>query len=1117
MHEHFYYFLLDKDNRSYFQAADGSIQSQSMPRPLQNKPIGWQEIEMSFDVSGKYFSNMKALSVPMQYVLDGASILRWLLYRGKGYNEEVYVLICKYNSAFIDPDGKQGLYELEYKGQIDMLNNVLDEPGIGVTVNAKTGGLQSDLDNNADITYEFPLVGDQVLFDGVRLFDTYNYNSYSFDLDFGLWILPIVFLNNEGDSVGVISGTQQPEKIDLTGSHTVLEYLTETSPGNNIFETTSPIYIDSLKITFSYTVKEVGSIDSTIDLFLYYNITETTWDRIYLSQTLPLEASDIGETLTFSYDIDVNLFAGDKIFIGCNVKQPGFGNYIITISPVTSVSLSFNSQNTPSTASFLTPLALANLIVKKWNTAYSVQSNFLTAHSNLVQTSGQSLRGLPGAVIKKSFKEWWTDYDTEYCLALTIIGNVIYVEKRELRYSSTSNVTIFDLDAVIDLKIKPNAEPVIKTIKLGWPKQEYDERNGLKETNTEVEWATPAKSKGEIDLISDARGDPYGIEFLRGKLNNKDTTDAKSDNEAFIVNVTPQAQIPGTFGIEWILATKTIKLYDQAANISLFPAGKIFQTVSTDLESFNHFSFTVVSATVNGSDLDIVVVEIVPSVAAFFTGSVYVPYKLTRRVYDTYPQGIITPNIDGPGALFNIEEMTPKRRLLNWGSWFRSVFFQLPGEKLTFQTSNKNADLVTTLAGVTIAEKADTQVSQLAAPFFLNYKASFVSRVPLSFSKTMTNLNSAGNVRIVYNGFEIFLLPIGKMTAKPATNDAQEWELLISANNNLKTLEELSDEGLYISDGMNNTLRLSPLNPVHFIYYDKTLNSRYKYKDIYDDWEHLRNDQFAIQPGYVQKWEFDDTVKLQGIVNGLSTVELFLYKAIPAGKAGLFKWKEVTSVISVIVANPAVRSPFAIMEIEVMIGATIGSYGEGFYCYELRSNSVKLALSTIQHFAERHEGTYIFDYWNSYNKLNAYFTTYRPMIRVEAMWGTESGEGSSTDYQEENRLQVLDFDTYTDRVMLFGYPYGIPDWMQIKLNNILRLDRTDIEGTRITFPNDSKWEKSERSGVPFNAYSVRLRRSNNLLDFSVTDTGTQGERAMLASIDGEAFGQGGSIIVIEPE
>lgn len=1087
----FLYFLLDASNRSYHEDANGAIKVSAAPVPLKNKPIGWKEIETSIDLSKSYFGNVKALSVPMQYVLDGAQILRYLLYKGKGYESEVYSLVMKYNSQLVDPNGKEGVYEIEYYGKIDMLN-LTDEPEIGITVNAKEPGLQSDLDANEDVTYEIPLDQTnldciQVLFDGIDLYDKYNYENYEIDVD-TYSLLPIIFMNNEGDSVGIIGRVGQSYEIGIGDLPT---YAVESS--NYIIQSVNPIQIS---IAGNIIIRNNSSGNARIDIEYYSKSIAEQNMGVY--NPVPFTGGfNItilpGETKEINFSTVQSLTAGDKAFIFLGAITDN--NNVTILSGKTSIS--FKTRNDPSLAWCLPPLPhLQQLTARMTGDKYTAASSFFSAHSNIVCTSGQALRGLPNAVLKNSFKSFFEDYNNIYCLSANVVNNVLHVHERKTRYQAGTSTIVFDLGTVSDFKIKPDAANVINTVKTGWPKQEYNERNGRYEFNTEVEWKLPVTSKkGELNLIGKGRGDAYGNEFDRGRLNNKNTTDSKGDNDVRMINVEAQAQISGI--LQFTYSNQVFTFGNQAGNISFFPVGKVFVMQNTIL--------TVVSSNVDGTSL-VVTIKEAPSNFSSGISPILFPYRLKRVQYNSMT-GVPVPLVDGiprsdaAGAVYNVEEMTPKRKLQAWGSYLRSILFQLPGEKINFQTSEKNKDLSTTLNGVTITEKADILVSKLDAPFFLNYRGIFTTQVPLTFSKTLTNLNSAGNVKIRYNGFDLYFLPLGKMSSKPATNDAQEWELILSANNNLNTLYELSQEGLFISDGMDNTLRASIFNPVHMLYYDKQLDARYKHKDLFDDWYHHRNNQFAEQPQYLQKWETADRpIELQYVTNGLGQLDLYIYDCDA---------DQVDIIQAGIVTNPAVRAPYALQQFTVDVSA----YVEGHYLFVIKNGANNLMISVWQSFADRHEGTHIIDYRNSYNTHQAYWKTFYPSIRVESIWDLELGEGSSSDYNDETRSQILSFETSTSKNILFRL---IPEWMQIKLNHILRLDDVKIEGTGYYLPNDNKWEIERFNGYPLINASVSLKRTDNGMGLAVSATGSpQGPIGAVYTLEAEAFGQGDGVLQVE--
>lgn len=1094
--------IWDKDNRSYYVDASGGIASSATFVPLRNKSIGWQQLECSFDTIEKYFSLVAAQSVPMEYVGDGAEILRFHLYKGRGFEAELYAVFFKWNPL-------TGLHELEYKGRLDM-SKAVDNPEIGVTVSGKPGGMQACLDANEGVTYDIPLDATnpdaiKVYYDGVELFDKLNFKTYDIEMNpvpagGGYTPLPMFFSNNEGDSVGIIHGDQSYEPTPNFNPYT-------STSGNYGFSSAKPITIeigkntDGTDQTTRFKWHSDNGASGTIVFFWYTSKSTggvTTPQKFFEGSALS------GDTITVNWRKTITLAAEEKLFIMMGVLAPGANN--VTVTPEEStISISYQSINDPSYAWAIRPADLhRQLSLKISDGKYTGASSFFATHNNIVMTSGMALRNLPNAKLPISYEFFFGEYDKQYCMCLNIANDILYIESRAAYYSG--NGPTYSAGSISDLKIKVEDGNIVNTVLHGWEPQEHDERNGRYDFNTKNERKLPVTvKKGTLDLVGRAIGSCYSIEFLRGRLNNKDTTDNANDSKPFMVNISDQRlTITDTFVFNFLPGRIDIP---NVADVNILEVGEKF-TVSGAV--LNNGTFTVLNTSPIPGTSGITVFIVEPIAAETVSATItFNIFRLKRVTYD------VSPPVNLPTAtVFNIEEMTPLDRLLNWAPWLHSVLFQLPNGKITHQNSQKNADLVRVLNGLTKAEKQDLLVASLAAPFFLNYTGQFTAETFLTFNKTFSNLQASTEITANYNGFTIYFLPKGKMASKSVTNEAQEWELLLSAKNNLDTIHKLSQEGLYISNGMDNTLYANIYNPVQWVYYDRQTPSGIKYKGMYDDWVHHRNDQFAIQPGYFQKWELTDPIRCQFITNGLNQLELFIYDN-DARQVG-------SSILSTLTANPLVQSPYTLQQFDL----DVSGFAEGNYLFVIKSNGTILIISEWQNISAVQYGTYRYNYKHSYNHLDAYFNNstgagWEPVIRVESMFGKPESKFEGNDYEDEPRnLKLIHAEAYEVIPLTIGwskfYHMGVPDWLQIKMNRILSLNQLLVENIHMVRPAGSQFESSKPSGVPFSNHTIEMRYGSGDMGLTVKDDGTQ-PIAPVASytIDAEAYGQAGQVITVE--
>lgn len=154
-------------------------------------------------------------------------------------------------------------------------------------------------------------------------------------------------------------------------------------------------------------------------------------------------------------------------------------------------------------------------------------------------------------------------------------------------------------------------------------------------------------------------------------------------------------------------------------------------------------------------------------------------YKLNRPAYSS-----ITGVMDAEG-IFNVE-LSPKRGLLNNGPWLHSLLDGLDSGVIKLDNADKNKELATTLAGLTIIEKEDIDISHLGSRLALPHYATFTTSVPLNVPAVLKT-TPYYQVSFIWKSvtWNAFLWDGG---IKPATNDKQQWKMLLSANNDVTKL-----------------------------------------------------------------------------------------------------------------------------------------------------------------------------------------------------------------------------------------------------------------------------------------------------------------------------------------
>lgn len=162
-------------------------------------------------------------------------------------------------------------------------------------------------------------------------------------------------------------------------------------------------------------------------------------------------------------------------------------------------------------------------------------------------------------------------------------------------------------------------------------------------------------------------------------------------------------------------------------------------------------------------------VEPTPTGGTGYEPAVY--RKLLRETY-TSITGIISPD-----TAFNIP-LSPKRCVQAHGNFLRSVFYWQEGTELVFQTSNKNAELKTVKDGITIEEKANVVIGNLAAPLFIPLLFEFESPMAKNIIETM-DAGPDGTFAGSWDGDPFYGFPM-QVSIQPSDRPAQKTTLLCS-------------------------------------------------------------------------------------------------------------------------------------------------------------------------------------------------------------------------------------------------------------------------------------------------------------------------------------------------
>jgi hypothetical protein len=458
-----------------------------------------------------------------------------------------------------------------------------------------------------------------------------------------------------------------------------------------------------------------------------------------------------------------------------------------------------------------------------------------------------------------------------------------------------------------------------------------------------------------------------------------------------------------------------------------------------------------------------------------------------------------------PETLYNIEETTPLRLLRAHDNVLGGTLRQQIGQAIQFNGAEVNANLVTKKNGVVFNEGAGIDISDLKPALFYTFYLNFKARVSSSFNQIMTSINNDGYIAMTVKGYPVYCLPIGTMSMKPATDEAQNFKLLISTKTPLITLLHLFSNGMTIIIG-NNMIYFSMYNPVLFVRYNYTPPAGFHFKDIYDDWQKNRFKNFLTRSNYVQPVQKGDPLPLQFIANGVGSAEVHMISV----QTGIV----VDTIALAPVAGSVVRLPYVLLE--CAINTTI--YPEDQYWFALIADGAIVAITEKIWLKSDWPDTFAFDYSGSKDKIDFYFSTgINPRVRVQAQWLPWDDDSEVDNYEDDDGdFEMTRGIALNSRVLQLGNKDSlISEWMSRKMNLITLLDNCRIENVHYTRNNNSKFEREDLGkGVIDRMVKMVMVLGENTNGVAFATPGDPNIQSVTWALDALAFGQNAGVIDI---
>lgn len=537
-----YCFIYDENKEFYraTQSANGvwAITHNAQMYPLRNNPKNLLDSPVEFATNKRYLSMNRTINYPLEFVFDGAAILNYKYTIGKGVNEILFYAMFEFNP-------ENGEYKLSYNGRIDFKQKDRDEKLGTFKVPVVDDSAWGILSQNDDVEYSIDCSESnpkaiRVLIDNFTLKNRFTFQTvgvvFTINQELshgnGTCAIGFVLINQDGDSAGLIVKSQT---LDYTSDYNT--YISTSL--NNHFYSAYPINGVNMKgtINFSATL-DFGFARQPLKIFFG---TSTGQERVIAN--FPDSTIILGNVYNIDYDFNINLAAGEKMFIFFQVIQfddPLQNHHYIINMAVRNSVITTLTKAEPTIVYGLRPLDLVQEIVRRGTfERYSINSNFFVVNNKTVLVPAESARGVRDSRIYTSFRDFFETFSALFFMANKVVNGSLFMELADEVYKQDTN--IIDLGELIECRTTPALEYFVNEIEVGSPNQDYRHPSGRLEFNSISTFSLPFSNvKEKLSLITKYRTDGLGLIFLILDYKENSTQDNSGDKAVFVVDITDE-------------------------------------------------------------------------------------------------------------------------------------------------------------------------------------------------------------------------------------------------------------------------------------------------------------------------------------------------------------------------------------------------------------------------------------------------------------------------------------------------------------------------------------------------------------------------------------------------
>lgn len=1181
-----YFFITDVMRRSKWVDYSGLspvVNTSSPPIPLPQHPKGWRDRKISFGTNAKYNSLNRAFGAELFFIGDGAIICRDAVLRRKGYQEELYILI-------LTKDATTGIFEEEYFGRLDF-GHTVNEPRKGITVPSIEGGVIQYLANNDGKKYPIPLDSTnadciQVLYKGVTLFDRYRYSTINVDIpkstagdhEVVAYTIPISFISNEGDSVGIIKGTQQYAEIASANSswtNSLIDpYCTDpVNSANSPFYSIDPITIK--KITGNI-VFDVHQRDGNFGVWI---LIETSLGTRYNILGTPSSYVQYGssQTVTVPVSVVISLAGNEKIFIIAVTSSTSIHSQSLTWQN-SDLFLEFSSINKPTKAYHIQPLQLwRQLVLKMSEGKYTGDSEWLAAHNNVSWSSTDAIRNFSfnyffgtfdtidagGGIYQIKIPSTLANFPdgTELVISEAASNNGGYtVLSTSLSTIGFTIITVLEVltDSTITGQISSAAALNI-SVEDFFNDLDCDKPMGLKVVNN-VLYVEPLENLYKPDAeifdvgeITDLKLS-YKFDWLcnTGRFGSR-SQDYRQRNGRYEFNTTTIFNFPvDVLKKEY---TKVLKSRRDCFGLE-FERAKIFDKPTTDSTgdnepwnvdvikgvSFDFYVGAFLTQDISGSyfisifpPLNTAVLSpgmvITISGAASNNGN-YTIISIGYSVASTdilVVEPVITANLNGTISVTDANLYTPYLELGTISGVLDNTVFNTRltphnallghGRILNSLMLQFNTEKITFGSA---NKNADLVVTNLAGTALAEKQSEVIANIgtPLFYPFT-ANFKTRVPVR-----FAKIMKSIGTGYIKGTYCGADLYFLPIGQMDAKPAFNEAQVWDMVLAGPEKNSLEILYLLSLEGGFNIDAMGNFIFTSDLNS--LHWTKYAYTLPPQYnhysiheARQYDRNEGyIQRPVVTQPWQTSDFIPIQCITKGIGQIYVdvYKAdgtlFQSYTMNMTAEPGIDSSMNRWDYFI----DLSGYPPGIYCPVLSDHTTILRQSEWLNIQSKHKGTLLIKYSHSNNRLNYFFSgvEYTPTMRVYAKLLAEYPDSTFTEYDDELAdYEILDGIPVQKQLLRLGNAKGSPDYTAMKMNMMLLLNRFYADGHHITRTPDSKVQPNKIQGSPLYSYDIEVIAAHTNYGLVTDETGSGEDLFAAATPDAQAFGEAPDGAVIE--